>query len=56
MKNPHVSNPWDRNLGKLIMPRVFVDVDIVKALIKYYNLANHAFHNQDKSVLCALDR
>lgn len=53
--NP-ISNPWDRNLGKLLCPVVFMDIDLVKALVKSYNPAIRAFHRQDKSILCSLDK
>ena len=46
----------DINLGKLIKPEVFVDVDLVKALIKAYKLVNHAFHKKDKSELCTMEK
>ena len=39
------SNPWEKNLGKLLVPKVFIDVDLVKALIKAYNLATRTFCN-----------
>ena len=51
-----MSNPWEKNLGKLLAPEVFVDVDLVKALIKAYNLATKKFYNEDKIILCYLDK
>ena len=51
-----ISNPWNRNLAKLIMQKVIVDVDMVKSLIKTYNPMTHGFHAKDRSVLCTLDR
>lgn len=39
-------NPCIRNWGKLIFLEVFVDVDLLKALIKSYNLVSHAFHKK----------
>ena len=30
-------NPWMKNLEKILFLKVFVDVDLVKALIKSYN-------------------
>lgn len=51
-----ISNPWDRNLAKLIMLEVIVDVDLVKALIKAYDPMTHGFHRKDRSVLCTLDK
>ena len=38
------------------MFEVFIDVDLMKALIKDYNLATHSFHKRDKSVLCSLEK
>ena len=38
------------------MLKVFVDVDLVKELIKSYNLINKAFHRRDRSILYALDK
>ena len=43
-------------MGTLLEPKVFVDVDLVKALIKAYNLATKIFYNEDKSILCYLDK
>ena len=40
VKEVPICNPWVRNLGKLIMLEVFVDVDLVKELIKCYNPIN----------------
>ena len=51
-----VCNPWVRNLGKLIMLEVFVDVDLVKALIKCYNLVNKSFHKKDRKFFLSLDK
>lgn len=33
-----ISKTWNSNFGKLIRPEAFVDVDILKGLIKGYNL------------------
>ena len=38
------------------MSKVFVDVNLLKALIKEYNLVSPTFHNKDKSILCTLDK
>lgn len=38
------------------MPEVFVDVDLVKALIKCYNLVNKSFHRRDGSIFLSLDK
>ena len=43
-------------MGKLLAPEVFVDVDLMKELIKAYNLATKTFYNEDRSILCCLDR
>ena len=51
-----VSKPWDKNLGRFLAPEVFVDVDLVKALIKAYELATRTFYNEERSVLCCLDK
>ena len=51
-----MSNPWEKNLRKLLAPKVSVDVDLVKALIKAYNLATKLFFNEDMSILCCLDK
>lgn len=32
-----ISNLWKRNLGKLVVPNVFVDVELMKALVNCYN-------------------
>ena len=51
-----MSNPWEKNLGKLLVPEVFVDVDLVKALIKAYNLSRRMFYMEDRSILHCLDK
>ena len=51
-----VSNPWEKNLGRLLVLEVFVDVDLVKALIKSYNPSIKTFYNEDRSILCCLDK
>lgn len=56
VKEVPICNPWVRNLGKLIMLEVFVDMDLVKELIKCYNPINKSFYRKDKSVLLALDK
>lgn len=38
-----VCNAWKKNLEKLIFPEVFVDIDLVKALIKSYSLVTKSF-------------
>ena len=50
-----ISNPWNRNLGKLIMPKAFVDVDLLKKLINSYNAVTRTFHKHNGSILCTLD-
>lgn len=37
-----ISNPWNINLGKLIIPEVFIDIDLKKVLIKEYNPTSKA--------------
>lgn len=51
-----ICNPWVRNFAKLIVPDVFVDVDLMKELIKAYNLITKGFHRHDGSILCIVDR
>lgn len=41
---------------KLIFPEVFIDVDLLKALINSYNPTTKTFHRHTGSVLCTLDR
>lgn len=50
-----VCNPWKKNLAKLIFPKVFIDVDLMKALFQCYNLATKSFHNRDGTILFTLD-
>ena len=50
------SSPWEKNLGKLLVPEVSVDVDLVKALIIAYNPSTRILYNEDKSILCFLDK
>ena len=51
-----VCNPWNRNMAKLIFPEVFIDVDLLKALINSYNPTTRTFHRHNGSILCTLDR
>ena len=51
-----VSNLWDKNLGKLLAPEVFVDVDLVKSLLKAYKPTTRIFYTEDRRVLCYLDK
>lgn len=46
-----ICNPWNHNLAKLIFPDVFVDVDLMKELIKAYNLVTRGFHRHDGNIL-----
>ena len=41
---------------KLIFLEVFIDVDLVKALINSYNPATNFFHRSNRSILCTIDR
>jgi len=56
VKGVLICNPWERNLGKLRVPKVFVDLDLVKELIKCYSHVTKSFHRKDKSVFLALDK
>ena len=49
-------NPWVRNIAKLIFPKVFIDVDLVKGIMKTYNLATRSFYKYNGSILCMLER
>ena len=44
MEKVLVYNPWIKNLGNLIMLEEFVDIDLVKVLIKCYNPISKSFH------------
>lgn len=50
-----ICNPWKHDLAKLIVPEVFVDVALMKELIKAYNPITRGFHRYDGSSLCTLD-
>ena len=50
-----VCNPWVRNLGKLIFPKVYVAIELFKALIKSYKLVTKSFLKHYGSILCTLD-
>ena len=39
-----------------MVPKNFVDVDLVKALIKAYNLSRRMFYMEDRSILHCLDK
>ena len=56
VQNVPVSNPWTRNLGKLIVPEVYMDVDLIKALVNAYNPTTWPFHRKDMSILCTLSK
>ena len=43
-------------MGKLLAPEVFLDVDLVKALVKAYEPATRIFYTTDKSILCCLHK
>ena len=43
-------------MGKLLALEVFLDVDLVKALVKAYEPAMRTFYNADRSILCCLDK
>lgn len=32
-----ISNPWNTNLGKLVVPNIFVDIDLLKLLVRHYD-------------------
>lgn len=32
-----ISNPWKTGLGKLVVPNVFVNIDLLKLLVRNYN-------------------
>ena len=42
-------------MEKLILPKVFLDVDLVKALISSYNPATKSFHRHNGSILCTIN-
>lgn len=50
------TNPWMRNLGKLIMPEVYMDVDLINALVNAYNPTTWSFHRKDMSILYTLSK
>lgn len=49
-------NPWKKNLAKLILPEVFMDTNLMKALFRCYNPATKSFHKKDGTILCTLYR
>ena len=51
-----ISNPWMKNLGKLIMLEIYVHVDLIKALVNAYNPTTQSFHRKDMSILCTLSK
>ena len=56
MQKVPISNPWTRNLEKLIMLEVYLDVDLIKALVNAYNPTTRSFHRKDMSILCTLSK
>lgn len=50
-----IYNLWRNYLEKLLFPEGFEDVDLVKALIKSYNLETKSFHKNYGRILCMLD-
>ena len=54
--NVPIYNPWKRNMEKLIFPKVFLDVHLVKALINSYNPSVKSFHRHNGSILCTIDK
>ena len=51
-----MSNPWENNLGRLLAPKVFIDIGLVKALVKSYNPSTKTFYNEDRSIMCYLEK
>ena len=49
--NIPICNPWKRNMEKLILFQVFINVDVVKDLINSYNPATRSFHRHNGSIL-----
>lgn len=49
-------NPWQINLEKLIMINLFMDVDLVRDLTKYYCPLEKVIGKRDKSNLVKIDR
>jgi len=44
-RNSPVSNPWHLNLGKLVVPDVFLNVELLQLLAKQYNPSLKAICN-----------
>lgn len=54
--NLPICNPSNMNMAKLVFLEVFIDVDLVKALINLYNPATKSFHRHNGSILCTIDK
>lgn len=46
-----ILNPWNMNLAKLVMPNVFVNVELIKKLARNYNPKMRAIYSHDGSQL-----
>lgn len=51
-----ISNLWTSNLGKLVVPNVFSNMDLVKALERYYDVDNRVIESRKGSLLLEISR
>lgn len=51
-----VSNPWNLNFGKLVMPNVFVNIELIRALEKNYNPKTRVIHWHNGSQFMIITR
>lgn len=51
-----MSNPWKMNLGKLVMPNVFFNAELIKVLAKMLNPKTWKNHLHDGSLFFPITR
>lgn len=51
-----ISNLWKRNLGKLVVPNVFVDVELMKALVDSYDPKTKTIYDYRGNPMVAINK
>lgn len=46
-----ISNPWNTCLGKLVVPNIFISIDLLKLLVRHYNIDKQSIFLPDKITL-----
>lgn len=51
-----MSNPWDFNMAKLVVLDVYMDVHLVRELVKAYCPITRVSRKKDKSTIVTINR